>query len=138
MYFESFWITGLSWAWAVSYRLVGPAWVVESTLCSCKLRTVRNAYGSLSFPSTLTVVPSSGWDRIRSVRAEISKRVESASKSCRRRVLMPWKSWAGWGSNISKSTFTMSRSSESEPESAPFISASSASLSSFRLPIVMA
>jgi hypothetical protein len=49
---------------------------VQHTRCSCKLSTVKKAYGSVSFPSTLTVLPSKGWLRIRSERAERSKNVD--------------------------------------------------------------
>ena len=68
---------------------------------------MRKAYGSLSLPSHLTVEPRVGWARIRSVRAERSKSSLSTSKSWRSRVLRPWKSTAGCGSNHSKSTFRM-------------------------------
>lgn len=59
------------------------------SLCACKLTTERKAYASVSFPSTLTVEPSKGWARIRSVRAERSSRGASTSKSCWSSVLIP-------------------------------------------------
>jgi len=47
---------------------------------------------------------------MRSVKAERSKSCASTSKSCCKRVLMPWKSYCGCGSNHSKSTLSVSKS----------------------------
>lgn len=78
------------------------------TLCSWIFSTVRNAYGSDSLPSTFTVDPSNGCDRIRSASPDRSNSWESLSNNWRRRFFRPWKSTAGCGSNHSKSTFTIS------------------------------
>ena len=79
-------------------------------MCVSRFRTVRKAYGSVSLPSTLTVLPSSGCDNIISASSERLNNCESTSRSWRKRFLRPWKSTAGCGSNHSKSTFTISMS----------------------------
>lgn len=85
-----------------------PRYVV--TLCSLIFKTDKNAYGSVSIPSTLTVDPSRGCERIRSASADMSNNCASLSRSCRNNVLRPWKSTSALGSNHSNSTFTSSTS----------------------------
>lgn len=80
------------------------------SLWACKLMTERKAYASVSLPSTLTVEPSRGCARMRSVRFERSSKGASTSNSCCSSVLMPWKSMSGRGSNHSNSTSSSSKS----------------------------
>jgi len=80
------------------------------TLCVWRFKIVRNAYGSVSLPSTFTVEPRSGCDRIKSTSADRLNNSASASKSWRQRDFRPWKSTSGDGSNHSNSTLTMSMS----------------------------
>jgi len=84
------------------------------TLCVVRFNTVRKAYGSVSFPSTFTVLPRSGCDSMRSASSERLNSCASMSRSCRSRVFIPWKSTAGWGSNHSNSTSTVSMSCHCE------------------------
>ena len=58
------------------------------TLCTFRLSTVRKAYGSLSFPSHLTVVPTRGWERMRSAKSCMGRSWASALKSWVRRRLV--------------------------------------------------
>jgi hypothetical protein len=76
-----------------SMRYLVSSWIMGLSWCCERGRIVMNANGSLSSPSVLTVVPMEGCcDRRRSARAERSKSSLSTSRSCRSRVLMPWKS----------------------------------------------
>lgn len=86
-------------SWAIS------PWLL--TLWTLVLITVSSAYGSDSFPSTLTVEPTLAWLIIKSESSVRFSSSASAENSCPNNLFTAWKS-TGSKSKKSKSTSTIS------------------------------